>query len=131
MTEKEFRWTRQRRIILEEIRRMHSHPSADDVYNIVRRRIPDISLATVYRNLEMLSEFGVIKKIHSGGKQQLYDAVSDKHYHFHCRSCGRILDVAIPPIQAVENSLEQLDGFDVHGHSIEFYGTCPNCNKEN
>ena len=67
------RMTHQRRIILEELRNTRSHPTADEVYEIVRKRIPKISLGTVYRNLELLSESGVIQKLEIGGTQKRFD----------------------------------------------------------
>ena len=75
------RMTRQRRVILEELKKANSHLTADGVYDVVRQQLPRISLGTVYRNLEILSESGVIKKLEFGSSQKLFDGRPENHYH--------------------------------------------------
>jgi Fur family ferric uptake transcriptional regulator len=65
--------TRQRKVILEELRNVDTHPSADEIYEMVRKRLPHISLGTVYRNLEILSETGAIQKLELGCAQKKFD----------------------------------------------------------
>lgn len=77
--ENKMRMTRQRKIILEEVRKVNTHPSADEIYEMVRLRLPRISLGTVYRNLEILSELGKIQKLQLSGSLKRFDWNTNKH----------------------------------------------------
>jgi len=121
------RMTRQRRVILEELRRVTTHPSADEVYSMVRRRLPHISLGTVYRNLEILAQCGEIQKFESGGSPRRFDGNPAPHYHIRCLGCNRIAD--FPVEVSLDFSDGQMDwaGYRVTGHRLEFVGYCPAC----
>ena len=121
--------TRQRQIILEELRKVDSHPSADEVYEIVRKRLPRISLGTVYRNLEILSELGEIQKLELGGDLKRFDRKPNKHYHIRCMNCGRVDDAPIAPLNQVEDELYGATVYTIIGHRLEFEGLCPQCSK--
>lgn len=121
------RITHQREIILEELRSVTSHPTADELYEMVRRRLPRISLATVYRNLEWLAENGIVQKIEVGGRQKRFDGTTAEHYHIRCLKCGKVDDVVMVPLESLENQLEQSTGYTILGHRIEFHGLCPTC----
>jgi Fur family ferric uptake transcriptional regulator len=121
--------TRQRQIILEELRKVDSHPSADEVYEMVRKRLPRISLGTVYRNLEILSDLGEIQKLELGGDLKRFDRKSNKHYHIRCMNCGRVDDAPIAPLNQVEDELYGATVYTIIGHRLEFEGLCPQCSK--
>jgi Fur family ferric uptake transcriptional regulator len=121
--------TAQRRIILEELRRVHSHPSAGEIYEMVRKRLPRISLGTVYRNLEILSDFGMIQKLETAGTQKRFDGIPENHYHVRCLSCGRVDDVAADPDPMIHEALAEISDYEILGHRIEFVGLCPECRK--
>jgi Fur family ferric uptake transcriptional regulator len=121
--------TRQRQIILEELRTVNTHPSADEVYEMVRKRLPRISLGTVYRNLEILSELGEIQKLELGGDLKRFDRNPNKHYHIRCIQCGRVDDAPIAPLNKIENELYGATVFTIIGHRLEFEGLCPRCSK--
>ena len=121
------RMTRQRCVILEELDRPGTHPTADAVYQRVRLRIPNISLGTVYRNLEVLSQAGMIRKLHIGSGQKRYDRALHKHYHIRCVECGRISDVAPEPFGDLEEAARGKCGFEILGHELEFEGLCGQC----
>ncbi len=127
---KKFRMTRQRRIILEELRNLHSHPTADEVYDIVRKRMPRISLGTVYRNLEILSQWGLAQKLDLAGNRRRFDGSTDDHYHVRCVRCGEIEDVAGEPLQNLEESVRSSTEFEIIGHRLNFLGFCPKCRHE-
>ena len=121
--------TQQRKIILEELRKMDNHPSADEVYEMVRLRLPRISLGTVYRNLEVLSELGEIQKLELSGSLKRFDWNTNKHYHIRCLHCNRVDDAPIAPLNQLENELYETTVFEIIGHNLEFTGLCPECSK--
>jgi len=128
MNEGKLRLTKQRQIILAELRKVTSHPTADDLYNMVRQRLPKISLGTVYRNLEILSDNGIIQKLDVGGTQKRFDGNAERHYHIRCASCGRVDDLHLPPDENVEDKAAKLTNFKIIRHHLEFVGYCPSCN---
>ncbi len=121
------RMTRQRKIILEELRRVNNHPSAEEIYDRVRAHLPRISLGTVYRNLEVLSELGEIQKLEYAGSINRFDGDPKKHYHIRCMDCGRVDDAPIAPLNQIENNLYDATVFTIVGHRLEFIGFCPQC----
>ncbi|MBC8247456.1 MAG: transcriptional repressor [Deltaproteobacteria bacterium] len=123
--------TRQRLVILEVLKKMDCHPSADQVFHEVRQQLPRISLGTVYRNLETLSELGQIQKLGLGGATKRFDWDTQKHYHIRCVECGRVDDAPIAPLQKIENTLYGATVFTIIGHRLEFTGFCPNCSQAN
>ncbi len=123
------RRTRQREAILGVLRGTTSHPTADWVYQEVRKEMPHVSLGTIYRNLRTLSEHGEIQELAYGSNHSRFDANPHSHYHFMCENCGSVLDLDLPPMPELEIRVEQL-GFQVFAHRLEFYGTCPACSTE-
>jgi len=121
------RMTRQRKVILEELRKVNTHPSADELYEMVRKRLPRISLGTVYRNLEILSESGNIQKLEPGCSLKRFDGNPSEHCHIRCVSCDRVADAPMTP--DLEIDLEQVNptDFKIIGHRLEFLGLCPRC----
>ena len=124
------RSTKQRQAVKEAVCRLGSHPSADAVYEEVRREIPGISLGTVYRNLRLLLEAGEIGLIDSAGAASRYDASTQEHYHFRCERCGRLLDVDIPIEHGLDRTVEKMTGLRVRCHVMEFRGLCYDCQIE-
>jgi Fur family ferric uptake transcriptional regulator len=122
--------TRQRRIILEELRNVSSHPTADGLHRMVRRRLPRISLGTVYRNLEMLSRQGVILKLDLGGDQRRFDGRTDPHYHVRCLRCDAICDLVLAPLESLEHEASGASEWELLGHRIELVGFCPDCKEK-
>lgn len=128
--EKNRRITKQRQVILEELRQLKTHPSADEIYKVVRRRLPRISLGTVYRNLEVLAQMGEIQKLELSGSIKRYDWNTNKHYHIRCVRCDRVDDAPIAPLKQLEGELYESTVFEIIGHNLEFTGLCPECSKE-
>lgn len=127
MAQVQTRMTRQRAVILEELRKTKSHPTADELYGMVRQRLPRISLGTVYRNLDFLADNGTIRRLEASGSTKRFDGDISAHQHVRCVSCGRIGDV-MPPMP--EPSVEGLDvpGFrTVYSARVEFDGLCEEC----
>lgn len=125
---KKYRQTDARRVILEEIMNLDSHPTADEVYEIVRKRLPKVSLGTIYRNLEVLTGKGLIQKLEVGGSQRRFDGNTNNHYHLRCRECGRVIDLTTKPLKAIEETISQLADWEILGHRLELIGICLSCN---
>jgi Fur family ferric uptake transcriptional regulator len=121
------RMTRQRKVILEELQHMMTHPSAEEVYDVVRKRLHRISLGTVYRNLEILSELGEITKLEFGGTIKRFDPNPEDHYHIRCSLCDKVVDAPMALLDHVEAHLSKKTEFKIIGHRLEFYGLCPEC----
>ena len=128
--DKKTRMTRQRRVILEEIRRYNNHPAADEIYERVRKRLPRISLGTIYRNLDVLCELGEIQRLELSGALKRYDGIPKKHYHIRCVCCGRVDDAPIAPLNELEDDLYGTTVFEIIGHNLEFTGLCPRCSRQ-
>lgn len=124
------RMTRQRQVILEELRKVNTHPSADEVYEMVRKRLPRISLGTVYRNLEILSESGDIKKLEPGCSLKRFDGNPSEHCHIRCVRCDRIADAPLAPDIEIDVAGLMPADYKIIGHRLEFFGVCPNCSDK-
>ena len=120
------RLTAPRRLILAVVRETDSHPTAEWVHAAVRRRLPRVSLATVYRNLRRLADQGLLGEIPEGPSVR-FDARVDRHHHFTCTGCSRIFDLAERVDARLDARLSARTGFRVSHHRIEFYGLCAGC----
>ena len=128
------RMTPQRRIILDQIRNDRSHPTADEIYERVRQRLPRVSLGTVYRNLDILVSSGLIGKVKTEHPQMRFDGDVRDHYHITCMRCGRVEDAPMEPsddtVRTLENALGRLTKYGIFGHKLEFVGLCSRCRDE-
>ena len=119
--------TRQREVILEELRRSSAHPTATQVYDLVRRRLPKISLGTVYRNLDLLARMDMIQRMETTGAETRFDGDLRPHDHVRCTACGRIDDLAGPAVEVPPEGRRDFAGYQILGHRLEFVGLCPKC----
>jgi Fur family transcriptional regulator, ferric uptake regulator len=124
------RMTKQRRIILDSLGKVTSHPTADEVYQMVRAELPRVSLGTVYRNLEILSAEGRLQKLDQSPGQRRFDGDITPHFHARCLKCGRIFDLPGATPVEVDQSVGSRDGFHITGYRLEFVGTCSDCGKD-
>ena len=120
--------TLQRQIVMNALKKMHNHPTASQVYAYVRADYPTISKATVFRILNQESEEGTIMKVPVNDSEMHYELKNPPHYHLRGRMCGKVIDAPFP-YQAHKEDVEQVNGFLIEGHSIEFYGICEECRK--
>ena len=119
--------TRQREVVLEAVRSTMDHPTADWVHRRARRRVPRISLGTVYRNLKLLAEAGLIREIHAGGQSVRFDGNTGPHHHVRCVRCGRVNDLEVAlDTRREQRAARDLD-FEVLGHHVEIQGVCRDC----
>jgi Fe2+ or Zn2+ uptake regulation protein len=121
------RMTRQRRVIFEELQKMKTHPTADELYQRVREKISNISLGTVYRNLEVLTQCGMITRIECSGTYMRFDSNIEEHYHVRCINCNRVVDAPVKMFTEIDKELEQASDYKILGHKLEFMGICPEC----
>jgi Fur family transcriptional regulator, ferric uptake regulator len=122
-----FSLTAQRRSILEKLRCVTTHPTADEIFLMVRKRLPRISLATIYRNLEKMSAEGFLRKIEVAGSKKRFDATVENHYHIRCMACGKVDDLHGIRFLDLESISRKLHGYKINGYRLEFTGICPRC----
>ena len=127
LKERSLRMTRQRQVIMEELRATDQHPSADDLHGRVKQKLPRISLGTVYRNLEILTELGEIQTIALAGSLKRFDGIPQNHYHMRCVNCDRLVDAPMEVIDSLERALQEKTEFRILDHQLEFTGICPDC----
>ncbi|MCL1702801.1 peroxide-responsive transcriptional repressor PerR [Lysinibacillus sp. Bpr_S20] len=121
------RITPQRHAILEYLIQTMAHPTADEIYKALEGKFPNMSVATVYNNLRVFREVGLVKELTFGDASSRFDFVTNDHYHIICECCGKIVDFHYPGLDEIEHFASQVTGFDVHAHRLEIYGTCPSC----
>jgi Fur family peroxide stress response transcriptional regulator len=123
--------TPQRKAIMEYLATSESHPTADDIFNELTSKFPNISNATVYNNLKCLKKFGIINELTFGQTSSRYEWTTSLHYHVVCISCGKLRDFNYPRFTDVEEFAEAKSGYTITRHHFEIYGTCTDCNYKN
>lgn len=121
------RITPQRHAILEYMITSEAHPTADEIYKALSDNFPNMSVATVYNNLRVFRNVGLIKELTYGDASSRFDFVTHDHYHIICNDCGTIVDFHYPGLEEVEHLASHITGFQVNSHRMEVYGTCPAC----
>ena len=121
------RSTRQRSIILEVLQSTYTHPTAAWIFNKVKEHCPNISLGTVYRNLNLLKETGRIRELTFGKNTARYDGNFEPHHHIICLECGKLEDVTFTINPDLTNSVEEINCYKIISHQLEFSGICPDC----
>jgi Fur family peroxide stress response transcriptional regulator len=108
------------------------HPSAEELYATVRRELPTLSLATVYKTLDTLARIGAVRQVSRTGARSRWDAGLESHHHLVCIECGRVTDVSDARLDAVRSraaALASRHGFDAAGHVVEIFGRCAACRR--
>jgi Fe2+ or Zn2+ uptake regulation protein len=124
------KYSKQRNMVMETVINNPIHPTAEQVYAILRKQCPTISLGTVYRNLNFLSEIGTLRKIPVSDGCDRFDARLDRHFHAICDDCGVVYDVDLPiPLTLEQDVLEQ-DGFSVRQFDVTLKGVCKSCTEQ-
>ena len=113
--------------ILELLRQVTCHPTAEWIYLQLKSEMPEISLATVYRNLEQLYTSGDIQKIEGDDKITHYDGNSHPHFHLGCTGCNKIFDIPAEYIDLPVEGIIKSAPFEVTGYTVSFRGICPDC----
>ena len=120
-------YSKQRESVLQALRENVVHPTAEYIYDIMSKSDNPVSLATLYRNLNQLTEAGKIKKIDGLENSAHYDHNTSEHYHFICTECKKVFDVPAEVADSVVKNTEEKTGFVIQSHDVIFRGLCNNC----
>lgn len=121
------RITPQRFAVLEYLIEADSHPTADEIYQALVERFPNVSVATIYNNLRLFTKIGFVKEMTYGDDSSRFDFSTTQHYHAICEKCGKIEDIYYPGLEDIEETAHHLTGYKVTNHRMEVYGICPDC----
>lgn len=129
MNTKIYRKSRQRTALYDYLCSVKSHPTAEEIYQVVKREIPHLSFGTVYRNLGILEEQGKVRRLSMGNTFDRFDATVEPHYHFTCDRCKKVYDLPLPVDSNIDRAVENLTGHLVREHKLDFHGVCAACRK--
>ncbi|SMC77451.1 Fur family transcriptional regulator [Papillibacter cinnamivorans] len=121
------RYSRQREIIHAALKETKEHPTADMLYERLKPENPNLSLGTVYRNLNQLVEEGSVRRL--SFPVERFDARTEAHPHMICIRCGRVVDIDLPYCEALDRQATDMSGHEVSHHELLFSGTCEDCRK--
>jgi len=121
------RITPQRHAVLEYLLTSKSHPTADEIYKALEETFPNMSVATVYNNLRILKELGLVRELTYGDDSSRFDSNMQEHYHIICEDCGKIVDFHYPTLDEIESLAQRVSGFEISHHRMELYGKCEDC----
>ena len=121
--------TIQRQLVLQTVREMRNHPTAEEIYERLTKEHPHISKATIYRNLGMLADNGEIQRVSHLNAADRFDFELKPHYHFRCTGCGCVYDIDLPYMQNLLEEVPNEEGFILEGYEITFTGLCKNCKQ--
>lgn len=122
--------TVQKNLVLNAVRTLGNHATAEEIYKQVYSEYSSVSKATVYRNLNLLSEEGQIRRIEVPGEPDHFDHNTSDHYHIVCVKCSRIFDVDMDVIPDLAGMVRDKKGFRILSGEVVFKGICPDCNSE-
>lgn len=120
--------TKQRELILDAVMQSTTHPTADELFQTIRPKLPTISLATVYRNLNLLAKDGRIRKISMPDMPDRFDWRMTVHDHLLCTKCHRVFDFTLP--QPLDDQIASVSGMQVESYSLVARGLCPTCRQQ-
>ncbi len=125
------KYSRQRELILKEIKNTNMHPTAEGIYTKLKKTNPSLSLGTVYRNLNLFLQEGIIDKLVICNGPDRFDADTFPHSHLFCEQCGRVLDIDEAYLDDINSMVEEKTKHKIHSHSIVFQGICEECINQN
>jgi Fur family transcriptional regulator, peroxide stress response regulator len=121
--------TRQREAVLRVIREREDHPTANDIFEAARRRLPGISYATVYNSLRFLKEAGLVHEIKFGDSASRYDRETERHDHALCSQCGKLVDFDLPQAAELMKAAARRSKFKPESVHLTLKGVCPDCRE--
>ena len=123
------KFSRQREMILNQVKQFPVHPTADQVYTALKADNPNLSLGTVYRNLNLLSEMGELLKIRIADGSDRFDGRTDAHYHMVCDKCSRVFDVELSELDGLNDTVSSKYGHRLTVITLNLNGVCCECEK--
>lgn len=122
--------SKKRSAILDALTSVKEHPTAEMLYNALKPEIPELSLGTVYRNLSVLAQEGLVVRVAHVDGQERYDARIDPHAHFVCRKCNRVIDLDLPDlIGPMCQKISADNGCETENYTLSFSGLCDKCKE--
>jgi Fe2+ or Zn2+ uptake regulation protein len=121
------RMTNQRLEIISFLQSTREHPTAEKIYYEIRKKLPKISLGTIYRNLEILAEKNLVKKFNFGENKDRFDGDTSSHHHFYCNRCRRVIDLVLPDTYQLKERVENSEHVIIENFGIIFKGKCNIC----
>lgn len=125
------KYSKQRELILKTLQDNPIHPTADEIYQLLRCELPTISLGTVYRNLNQLSESGEVMKITGLDGSVHFDHNTHKHYHFICNKCNKVYDIPAELVPNIMTTVAEQTGMHISECELVLKGLCRDCQKLN
>ena len=122
--------TIQRLLVLEAVRSLHNHATADEIYALIAKDHPSVSKGTVYRNLTALADSGEIRRLQLSGNPDRFDHLTGPHYHARCSQCGKLFDLEMDYDPQLETRIKDTQGFKIDGHELLFWGVCGECQEK-
>ena len=122
------RYSRQRELILRKVNAMCNHPTAEEIYEAAGKESPGLSLGTVYRNLNVLAEAGLVRRVAIPGQADRFDHTLRQHSHLYCTCCGKVEDVELDDAAIMKTILQGND--TVRDYSLVVFGVCDDCRKK-
>ena len=119
----------QRQLVHRIIESRRDHPTAQSVFEKAREQMPSISLGTVYRNLQLLVDQGLLLERKIGNRPARYEAQRQRHYHICCVQCGALEDLSVPYQEILDRRVQRMVRYQLQEHRMEFYGICPQCQQ--
>lgn len=124
------KFSRQREMILNQVRDFPIHPTADQVYTALKAENPNLSLGTVYRNLNQLSEMGMLLKIRIADGSDRFDGRTDDHFHMVCDDCKQVYDVELTELDGLNSVISEKYGHEITVVTLNLNGICCECHKK-
>ena len=124
------KYSRQRESIKKFLMTRTDHPTAETIYENLRKEYPKISLGTIYRNLSLLTDIGEIQTISTGVGPDRFDGNAKPHYHFICKHCGQVIDLKMQGLEHINLLAQHEFPGIIVGHSVFFYGSCEECMRQ-
>ncbi|MGD9498254.1 MAG: Fur family transcriptional regulator [Armatimonadota bacterium] len=124
------RVTEQLRAVYEALAALNTHPTAAELYEMVHKRVPEMSQGTVYRNLKRLKELGYVLELDYGPGPSHYDACVSPHYHVRCLRCQRVADIDCDIVECIADAQKASGEWLIEGERVEFVGLCPECRDD-
>lgn len=124
------RYSKQRELILKTVLENKVHPDAEYVYDLLKEEYPDLSLGTVYRNLNILAKNNILKRISIPNGSDRFDGTLAEHQHVICTECGKVADIYIHEINKICKNIHEKTGFDINFTSLAIEGICQECRNK-